>query len=110
MARNILNRVIQAAIVMLGVALLIFIMLRIVPGNAIVTMMGEHAKLETIERMTRELGLDQPIYVQFWRYISDAVRGDFGTSYSLNRSVTELIGVAFPNTCLLYTSDAADEL
>ena len=81
MARNILNRVIQAAIVMLGVALLIFIMLRIVPGNAIVTMMGEHAKLETIERMTRELGLDQPIYVQFWRYISDAVRGDFGTSY-----------------------------
>lgn len=56
MARNILNRVIQAAIVMLGVALLIFIMLRIVPGNAIVTMMGEHAKLETIERMTRELG------------------------------------------------------
>ena len=50
MARNILNRVIQAAIVMLGVALLIFIMLRIVPGNAIVTMMGEHAKLETIER------------------------------------------------------------
>ena len=62
MARNILNRVIQAAIVMLGVALLIFIMLRIVPGNAIVTMMGEHAKLETIERMTRELGLDQPIY------------------------------------------------
>lgn len=98
MARNILNRVIQAAIVMLGVALLIFIMLRIVPGNAIVTMMGEHAKLETIERMTRELGLDQPIYVQFWRYISDAVRGDFGTSYSLNRSVTELIGVAFPNT------------
>lgn len=98
MTRNILNRVIQAAIVMLGVALLIFIMLRIVPGNAIVTMMGEHAKLETIEHMTRELGLDQPIYVQFWRYISDAVRGDFGTSYSLNRSVTELIGVAFPNT------------
>lgn len=101
MTRNILNRVIQAAIVMLGVALLIFIMLRIVPGNAIVTMMGEHAKLETIERMTRELGLDQPIYVQFWRYISDAVRGDFGTSSSLNRSVTELIGAAFPNTVRL---------
>lgn len=101
LTRNILNRVIQAAIVMLGVALLIFIMLRIVPGNAIVTMMGEHAKLETIERMTRELGLDQPIYVQLWRYISDAVRGDFGTSYSLNRSVTELIGVAFPNTVRL---------
>lgn len=86
---------------MLGVALLIFIMLRIVPGNAIITMMGEHAKAETIERMTAELGLDQPILVQFGRYISGALTGDFGTSYSLNRSVAELIGTAFPNTLRL---------
>ena len=70
---------------MLGVALLIFIMLRIVPGNAIVTMMGEHAKLETIERMTRELGLDQPIYVQFWRYISDAVRAHSSMNISISK-------------------------
>ena len=101
MAKNILARILQAILVMLGVALLIFIMLRIVPGDAIVTMMGEHAKLETIERMTRELGLDQPVYVQFWRYITGALRGDFGTSYALNRSVSELIGLAFPNTLRL---------
>ena len=91
----------QAAIVMLGVALLIFILLRIVPGDAITTMMGEHAKAETIERMTAELGLDQPILVQFGRYISGALTGDFGTSYSLNRNVAELIGTAFPNTLRL---------
>lgn len=106
MAKNILARILQAILVMLGVALLIFIMLRIVPGNAIVTMMGEHAKLETIERMTRELGLDQPIYVQFWRYITGALRGDFGTSYALNRSVSELIGLAFPNTLRLAVAAA----
>ena len=106
MAKNILARILQAILVMLGVALLIFIMLRIVPGNAIVTMMGEHAKLETIERMTRELGLDQPVYVQFWRYITGALRGDFGTSYALNRSVSELIGLAFPNTLRLAVAAA----
>lgn len=107
MAKNILARILQAILVMLGVALLIFIMLRIVPGDAIVTMMGEHAKLETIERMTRELGLDQPVYVQFWRYITGALRGDFGTSYSLNRSVSELIAAAFPNTVRLALAAAA---
>lgn len=106
MAKNILARILQAILVMLGVALLIFIMLRIVPGGAIVTMMGEHAKLETIERMTRELGLDQPVYVQFWRYITGALRGDFGTSYALNRSVSELIGLAFPNTLRLAVAAA----
>ncbi len=106
MAKNILARILQAVLVMLGVALLIFIMLRIVPGDAIVTMMGEHAKLETIERMTRELGLDQPVYVQFWRYITGALRGDFGTSYALNRSVSELIGLAFPNTLRLAVAAA----
>lgn len=106
MAKNILARILQAILVMLGVALLIFIMLRIVPGDAIVTMMGEHAKLETIERMTRELGLGQPVYVQFWRYITGALRGDFGTSYALNRSVSELIGLAFPNTLRLAVAAA----
>lgn len=106
MAKKILARILQAILVMLGVALLIFIMLRIVPGDAIVTMMGEHAKLETIERMTRELGLDQPVYVQFWRYITGALRGDFGTSYALNRSVSELIGHAFPNTLRLAVAAA----
>lgn len=107
MAKNILSRVLQAAIVMLGVALLIFILLRIVPGDAITTMMGEHAKAETIERMTAELGLDQPFYVQFARYISGALTGDFGTSYSLNRSVAKLIGTAFPNTLRLALFAAA---
>ena len=101
MARSIAKRIMETAIVLLGVALLIFILLRIVPGNAIVTMMGEHADEETIERMTSELGLDRPIYEQFWRYISGAVRGDFGTSYANGRSVSSLMAAAFPNTLKL---------
>ncbi len=101
MLSNILKRVLQTVVVLFGVALLIFIMLRIVPGNAIVTMMGEHADADTIARMTAELGLDQPVYVQFFRYITGVFSGDLGTSYSLNRSVADLIATSFPNTVCL---------
>lgn len=101
MVQNIFKRILQTLIVLLGVALLIFILLRIVPGNAIVTMMGEHADEATIQRMTSELGLDKPILTQFWRYISGAVRGDFGTSYATGRSVSSLMAAAFPHTLIL---------
>lgn len=101
MVINILKRVAQTVFILLGVALLIFLMLRIIPGNAIVTMMGEHTNPEAIERMTAELGLDQPFYVQFWMYLKGVLTGDLGTSYSLNRPVSELIGTAFPNTVRL---------
>lgn len=101
MARNICKRILQTVFILFAVAFLIFIMLRIIPGNAIVTMMGEHANPEAIERMTAELGLDKPVYVQFWMYISGVFTGDLGTSYSLNRPVSELIATAFPNTLRL---------
>jgi peptide/nickel transport system permease protein len=99
--KNIARRLLQAVIVLAGVVLLIFIMLRIVPGNPIETMMGEHANQETIQRMTTEMGLDQPIHIQFFRYISNAFSGDFGTSYSLGKPVAQLLRDAFGNTLKL---------
>ena len=101
MRHTFLNRLLQAFLVLLGVALLIFFMLRIVPGNPIATMMGEHADRATIERMTAEFGLDQPLLHQFVRYITGALRGDFGTSYSLGKPVSKLMGSAFLNTLKL---------
>ena len=101
MTHTIFRRFLQALAVLLGVALLLFIMLRIVPGNPVATMMGEHANQETIDRMTAELGLDQPIHIQFFRYIGDAFCGEFGTSYSLKRPVSQLMGAAFGNTLKL---------
>lgn len=101
MTRSILQRLAQAVGVLLGVALLIFIMIRIVPGNPILTLMGEHADQATIDRMTAELGLDQPTLTQFIRYLSGAVRGDFGTSYTLGKPVSALMGAAFGNTLKL---------
>lgn len=100
-SRYLTHRLIQSLVVLIGVVLLIFVMLRVIPGNPVEAMMGEHADADTIARMTREMGLDQPILVQFFRYIASAVRGDFGTSYSLGKPVSELIGGAFVNTLVL---------
>ena len=107
MKNTLVRRLLQALIVLAGVTLLIFVMLRIVPGNPIETMMGEHANAETVARMTAEMGLDQPLHIQFFRYISSAVRGDFGTSYSLGKPVSQLIGNAFINTLILALFAAA---
>ncbi len=101
MAASIGKRVLQTVLVLFLVAFAIFVLLRIVPGDAITTMLGEHASEETIERLTAEMGLDQPFYVQFWKYMTGILKGDFGTSYTMNRPVTELIGAAFPNTVKL---------
>ena len=101
MIKNIGKRVLQTLVVLFCVSLLIFVLLRIVPGDAVTTLMGEHAKAETIERLTREMKLDQPLYVQFVTYLKDICIGDFGTSYTLNKPVTSLLATAFPNTVKL---------
>ena len=101
MRRSIVKRLIQALVVLIGVVLLTFVLLRVVPGNPIETMMGEHADAATVARMTAELGLDQPLSRQFLRYVSSALRGDFGTSYSLGKPVSGLLRGAFVNTLKL---------
>ncbi len=67
----------------------------------VTTMMGEHVNPAVIEKISKEMGLDKPLYVQFLQYIAHALRGDFGTSYRLNRNVTKIILEAFPNTVKL---------
>ena len=62
--------------------------------------------LRTIEKIKVEMGLDKPLYIQFFKYIVNILRGDFGTSYRLNRNVSKIIIEAFPNTLKLALSSA----
>lgn len=96
-----LKRILISIPVLIGVVLIIFIMLRIIPGNPVTTMLGEHVNQAVIDKVSREMGLDQPLYIQFFRYVANALQGDFGTSYRLNRNVTGIILEAFPNTVKL---------
>lgn len=87
--------------VLIGVVLLIFLMLRVIPGNPVLTLLGEHYNDQTIARLTESMGLDQPIMVQFFKYVGGLFRGDLGTSYKYSRPVFEMIREAFPNTLKL---------
>lgn len=106
MLRKIIERLLLSIPILFGVILLIFIMLRIVPGDPVTTMLGEHVDLRTIEKIKVEMGLDKPLYIQFFKYIVNILRGNFGTSYRLNRNVSKIIIEAFPNTLKLALSSA----
>ena len=99
--KYIVKRILISIPVLIGVMLIIFLLLNVVPGDPITLMMKEHIKPELIERMREQMGLDKPVLVRFALYMKDAIRGDFGVSYKLNRNVTSLILNAFPHTVRL---------
>ena len=106
MQKKIVSRILVSIPILIGVVLLIFIMLRVIPGDPVTTMLGEHVNEQTIAKISREMGLDKPLYIQFFKYVVNMLRGDFGTSYRLNRNVGGLIAEAFPNTLKLALSAA----
>lgn len=106
MLKYILKRIAIAIPIMIIVVLIIFWMLNVLPGNPISIMMGEKASEAVIQRVTQEMGLNDPWPLRFVRYIANAAQGDFGRSYKLNRQVTDLIAESFPNTVKLAISAA----
>lgn len=101
MGKYVLKRILISIPVMIGVMFIIFIMLNVVPGDPVTLMMKEHVKPALIEQLKESMGLKDPVIVRFFKYIGNAVQGDFGISYKLNRNVTTLIEEAFPNTVKL---------
>jgi len=100
----IIKRIISSIPILLGVTLLIFILLHIVPGDPVTLMMNDHVDPDTIARVKAQMHLDEPIYVQYFNFVWDALHGDFGVSYKMNRPVATLLIDAFPNTLVLATS------
>ena len=83
------------------VAVLVFLFVHMLPGDPARLIAGPEADAQVIAMVRQQLGLDQPLYIQFFRYVANALQGDFGTSYRLNRNVTGIILEAFPNTVKL---------
>lgn len=99
--KKIVKRLLVSIPVLIGVMLIVFLMLNVIPGDPISVMMKEHVKEEVVARMTEKMGLNDPVMVRFFRYLWNALHGDFGISYKSNRSVGALIMEAFPNTVKL---------
>ncbi|MDF2093375.1 ABC transporter permease [Knoellia sp. 3-2P3] len=80
MLRFIVRRLIQMVGVVIVLSLLLFIWLRSLPGGTVSAMLGDRATPESTARLTKELGLDQPIWVQYGRFVQRVLSGDFGVS------------------------------
>lgn len=93
----VLQRLLQSVIVMLAVSLISFAMFRFV-GDPVASLLGQDSRLEDFEELRSRLGLDDPFYVQFFRFIGSALQGEFGISYRLQQPVTELIASRLPAT------------
>lgn len=85
------RRLLQAVPSLLAVSVVSFLMLRLAPGDPARVIAGPRATEQTVAALHRQLGLDQPLVVQFWRYLVRAIRGDFGQNLTGSSSVSDVI-------------------
>lgn len=92
------RRLAGAIPVLLGMSFLVFMLMHLAPGDPVTLLLGEDAEPQEIEEVRREWGLDQPIVVQYWQFLKQAVRGNFGESLRYGEPVTELVLERLPAT------------
>lgn len=98
MAQYILQRFIQMIIVLLVLSILCFFLLHSLPGNPVLTILGDEATPEEIAQLTEELGLDRPLPVQYISWLGGVVQGDLGRSIIYREDVSDMILKRLPPT------------
>ncbi|WP_461610855.1 nickel ABC transporter permease [Cytobacillus kochii] len=98
MAMFIFRRLFQTIPVIIGVTFVVFFIMQLVPGDPAVILAGEGASKETIEALREQLGLNQPLIIQYFDYITSLLKGDFGTSLKSSQPVLDEILVRLPIT------------
>lgn len=101
MTSYLLGRIIQFIPTLLGIYLLTFLMVRVLPGDPAQFLEGDRGDEQSLAATRARLGIDEPLATQFFIFLGDMVRGNFGTSYITSRPVTEMIVEAFPPTVVL---------
>ncbi len=101
MAGYILRRILEVIPTVLLVLTLVFFALRIMPGDPAIAALGDFAAPEAVEAFREKLGLNKPLYVQYFSFIGQALTADFGTSMNNNTSVNGLLAQALPHTIVL---------
>lgn len=100
MLRFTIRRLAQLALVVVVLSMLLFGWLRMLPGGPVSALLGDRATPEARAKLEADLGLDQPIFVQYWRFLGRAITGDFGTSTGVQRGspALEVFLTRFPAT------------
>lgn len=99
-----LKRLLLVVPVVFGVSIIAFLLIRMVPGGPVESALGTQATQELVAQLRQEHGLNRPIYIQYIDWITDVVRGDFGTSIRTGRSVTKAISTSIAPTVWLALS------
>ena len=110
MAAYFLRRLIQSALILLGVSFITYVLLFVLPADPVRQIAGRAATAQTVENIRQQLGLDQPFLVQYGRYLANLVQGDLGRSYLQKTEVGDLITSRLPATLLLMLAGIAAEL
>jgi peptide/nickel transport system permease protein len=106
MTLMLLRRLGMAIPTLLGVSVVIFFLMSVLPGDPLAGLLAQDATAADREALTRSLGLDAPLAIRYVRWLGDVLHGDFGYSPYRKRDVSELLGVAFWNTVRLASAAA----
>jgi peptide/nickel transport system permease protein len=101
LAQYVVHRLIQLVIVLFGVSVVVFVTMHLLPGDVAQLLLGDHATAEQLTRLRAQLGLDQPVWVQYLRFARDALGGDLGTSIGSGHPAVSDVLTAFPVTLQL---------
>lgn len=101
MVLYVLKRVLYLVFILVAMSLLIFAATQILPGNAAYAILGQFSTPEQVQHLELKLGLNDPIYIQYWRWASGALKGDLGTSLVMERPVSELVFDALGRSAIL---------
>ena len=97
------RRLIGAIPVLLGISFIVFLLMHLAPGDPVYLLLGENATPDDVARVRQEWGLDEPLAVQYWQFISRAMVGDFGRSLKFGEPVMKLVLERLPATIELAT-------
>ncbi|TMV77652.1 ABC transporter permease [Thioclava sp. BHET1] len=100
---RILRLIVTVAVTLLGLLFVTFLIGRVVPIDPVLAVVGDRASATTYHKAYLALGLDKPLYEQFWIYLKNVLSGDLGTSVLTKRPITEDIAQVFPATLELAT-------
>lgn len=97
----IVKRLLSAIPVLLGITVIVFVIMALIPGDPATAILGSYATPENVEKLNRDLGLDKPLVQQYFIWLGNMLSGDFGTSFALNRPVLDEVLERFNATLIL---------
>jgi len=104
MLRYLTTRLMLAVPTLLAVLTLVFLVVRVIPGDPATAALGDYASKEAVEAMRERMGLNDPLYVQYFRFLGDMLRGDLGTSMITGKAISEVVAQVLPYTLQLTLS------